>query len=88
VIVVALAALIALPMVKIEKDYVFGGPNGKRPLQLGDADSVGNPLFSHILFSLYLALFMWVGCGCVTCGCGCASEPQIRMVGDATAGMR
>jgi hypothetical protein len=34
VIIVALTALIALPMVMIEKDYVFGGPNGKRLLQL------------------------------------------------------
>ena len=29
---------------------------------------VGDPLFSHILFGVYLGIALWGGCGCVTAG--------------------
>jgi DoxX-like family len=40
----------------------------------------GSPLFSHILFSLYLGLFMWAVCGSATQRCEPNSQCRKRVI--------
>jgi hypothetical protein len=43
---------------------------------------VGDPVFSHVLFGVYLGVLSWAGCGCVTISCArsfpCVDREEIE----------